>query len=115
MVCLPYFALSDLTLLLTDSLQYSFHSLCGSGAPRGVSWLPRNPPKSVKKTKYCIVINFEKRGRESYIDVYVIPSLSSKFITIQYSSFTQKITQHTSLSAQSTSEREERERERERD
>ena len=34
-----------------------------SGAPRGVSWLPGNPPKSVKK-KYCIVINFEKREGE---------------------------------------------------
>ena len=34
-----------------------------SGAPRGVSWLPGNPPKSVKN-KYCIVINFEKREGE---------------------------------------------------
>ena len=43
------------------------------------------------KEEYCIVINFEKRERENYIDVYVTlsPSLFSKFITIQLLFFSQ--------------------------
>ena len=53
---------SDFRLVaFTDASKQMFGTV--SGAPRGVSWLPGNPPKSVK---YCIVINFEKRGRESY-------------------------------------------------
>ena len=87
-----------------------------SGAPRGVSWLPGNPPKCVKKKKkYCIVINFEKREGESYIDVYVIPSLSSQSLSLYGILFSHNLKDHSiPLYLHNRLQRERRERERER-